>query len=204
MEGSLRAKEFAECFAAIRRGEVRAALGTVALSVASLLKLALQTAVIPVLARLLGPQAFGLVALAMPLVLLANAIADGGLGNALVRKRDSSRELESTVFWLAAGTSLALALLLSSLAVPISRLMGAPKMVPILIVLTLILPISGCLSVPNARISRDRKFSMFAVVETVASVLASLAAIAGALLGLGPWSLVIQLLLLWTVKLCWL
>ncbi len=47
----------------------------------------MQIAVLPILARLLGPAAFGLVALAMPLILLANMVSDAGLGNALVRVR---------------------------------------------------------------------------------------------------------------------
>jgi PST family polysaccharide transporter len=200
----LRAGTIAESIAAILRGEVRAPLGTIAMSAASILKLGLQAAVIPILARLLGPQAFGLVALAMPLIFLSAALGDGGLGQALVRKPDSSRELESTVFWIALTTSLLMAATLSLFAAPIARLMSEPKIAPILIALTLILPMSGSLSVPNARISREKKFSVFAVVDTVASITAALAAIAAAILGCGPWSLVIQQLLLWGIKVCWL
>jgi len=200
----LRAGNIAESFAAILRGEVRAPFGTMAMSAASIVKLGLQAAVIPVLARLLGPQAFGLVALAMPLIFLSAGLGDGGLGQALVRHRDPSRALESTVFWIAIATSLLMAAALSLLAVPIARLMSEPKIAPILIALTLILPMSGSLSVANARISREKRFSMFAVVDMVASVTASLAAITAGLLGCGPWSLVIQQLLLWGIKVCWL
>ena len=81
----MRAGNIAESFTAIVRGEVRAPLGTMAMSAASIVKLGLQAAVIPVLARLLWPQAFGLVALAMPLIFLSAALGDGGLGQALVR-----------------------------------------------------------------------------------------------------------------------
>jgi O-antigen/teichoic acid export membrane protein len=204
VEVALPAGNIAESFTAILRGEVRAPFGTMAMSAASIVKLGLQAAVIPILARLLGPQAFGLVALAMPLIFLSAALGDGGLGQALVRQRDPSRELESTVFWIALATSLLMAAALSLVAAPIARLMSEPKIVPILIALTLILPMSGSLSVPNARISREKKFSMFAVVDTVASVTASLVAIVAAILGCGPWSLVIQQLLLWGIKVCWL
>lgn len=179
-------------------------LGTLAMSIASALKLALQLAVIPVLARLLGPSAFGLVALAMPLILFANTFCDAGLGNALVRNPDSSKELESTVFWLSSLTGFALALVLAGLAFPISALMSAPKLAPILIVLSFILPISGSLSVVNARISREQRFGLFALVETVAGISASTIAILAALSGAGPWSLVIQQGVLWTVKVIWL
>lgn len=54
--------------------------------------------VVGIWARIVGPSASGLVALAMPLILLSTMTADEGLGNAPVRERSTSRELESTVF----------------------------------------------------------------------------------------------------------
>jgi polysaccharide transporter, PST family len=185
-------------------GERRVVLGTLALTVVNVLKLGLQIAVLPIVARLLGPSAFGLVALAMPLILLANMISDAGLGNALVRERDSSRELESTIFWFSLGMATALAILVSLLAWPVSIFLVQPGLVPIIIVLTSILPIGGSLSVPNARISREGKFSLFAVGDAIASVTSSAAAIVAALAGAGAWSLVVQQCVLWVVKASWL
>ena len=73
--------------------ERKAFFGAMALSGAQAAKLGLQLAVIPVLARILGPSAYGLLALAMPFVLLANMVSDCGLGNALVRQPNPSRAL---------------------------------------------------------------------------------------------------------------
>ena len=56
-------------------------------------KFGLQLAVLPILARILDPSSFGLVALAMPFVLAASVICDFGLGSAIVRERETSREL---------------------------------------------------------------------------------------------------------------
>jgi O-antigen/teichoic acid export membrane protein len=184
--------------------ERKVLFGTLALTAASVLKLGLQVAVLPILARLLGPSAYGLVALALPLIFLATMVSDAGLGNALVRERDSSRELESTIFWCALGTAFALAGLVALLAEPISRLMSEPKLTPILIALTPILPLGGSLAVANARISRERRFGIFAIGETIATLLSLAAGIGAALAGLGVWSLVIQQLLLWSIKVCWL
>ncbi|HVA13791.1 MAG TPA: lipopolysaccharide biosynthesis protein [Stellaceae bacterium] len=179
-------------------------LGTLALAVVNVLKLGLQLAVLPILARLLGPSAFGLVALAMPLILIANMLADVGLGNALVREKGSSRELESTIFWLSLLVSVTLAAIVSLLAWPMSRIMSQPGLTPIVIALTVILPIGGSLSVSNARISREGKFSLFAAGEVVATLVSSAAAIGAALAGFGPWSLVIQQCVLWVLKASWL
>ena len=185
-------------------GDRRVVLGTLALTAVNALKLGMQLAVLPILARLLGPSAFGLVALAMPLILLASMISDAGLGNALVRKRDSSRELESTIFWFSLGMALSLAVIVSLLAWPASVVLGEPKLAPIIIALTMILPIGGSLSVPNAIISRGGKFTLFAMGDMMANLGASAIAIIAALVGAGAWSLVIQQCVVWVVKLCWL
>ena len=190
--------------AAVLFGDRRVVLGTLALTVVNALKLGMQAAVLPVLARLLGPSAFGLVALAMPLILLSTMISDAGLGNALIRKRDSSRELESTIFWFSLGMSLGLALIVIFLAWPFAMLLSEPRLTPVIIALTVILPIGGSLAVPNALISREGKFTLFAVGDVIAGVSSSLVAIIAALAGAGAWSLVIQQCVLWIAKVGWL
>jgi len=89
--------------------ESRAFFGTVAMGAVNAGKLGLQLAVLPIMARLLGPSAFGLIAVAMPFILMANLLCDGGMGAALARHRKPSPELESTVFWLSLAISVTLA-----------------------------------------------------------------------------------------------
>ena len=183
--------------------ERRVFFGALALSGAQLVKLGLQFAVLPVLARILGPSAYGLVALAMPFILLANMVSDAGLGNALVRAHNPSRELESTVFWLSVGVCAVLTLAIWVLAWPVSRMLGEPHLPPILMALSSLLVVSGSLSVANARIMRERRFSVFAAGEICASAVSAAAAVAAALAGFGAWSLVVQQLFLWTIKAVW-
>ncbi|MGZ3272335.1 MAG: lipopolysaccharide biosynthesis protein [Caulobacteraceae bacterium] len=183
--------------------ERRAFFGALAMSGAQIVKLGLQFAVLPVLARILGPSSYGLVALAMPFILLANMVSDAGLGNALVRTREPSRELESTVFWLSVGVCGLLTLVIWVLAWPASRMLGEPRLPAFLMALSSLLVVSGSLSVANARIMRERRFSVFAAGEITASAVSAVAAIAAGLAGFGPWSLVVQQLFLWTVKAVW-
>lgn len=183
--------------------ERRAFFGTLALAGAQVAKLGLQFAVLPILARILGPPAYGLVALAMPFILLANMVSDAGLGNALVRTDNPSRALESTVFWLSVGICVVLTLFIWALAWPAGHLMSAPGLPPILVALSSLLVVSGSLSVANARIMRERRFAVFAACETTASAVAAAAAIFAALSGLGAWSLVVQQLTLWVIKGIW-
>src|SRR5690349_12492293 len=76
----------------------RTSLGALAVSGASAVRLLFQLALLPILARLIGPAEYGLVALAMPFILLANVVADGGLVMALGRRHEASPALESTAF----------------------------------------------------------------------------------------------------------
>jgi PST family polysaccharide transporter len=183
--------------------ERRAFFGVLAMAGAQAARYGLQFAVLPVLARLLGPSAYGLVGLAMPFILLANMVADMGLGNALVRTPNPSTTLESTVFWLCEGACAALIALVCLLAWPASQLFSAPGLPPILAALSPILLLGGALSVPNARIMRARRFAVFAAGDTVAGLVAAGGAVAAAAAGWGAWSLVVQQLVLWAVKAVW-
>jgi PST family polysaccharide transporter len=184
--------------------ERKAIVGTVSMAAANILKLGLQFLYLPVLAHLLDPASFGLVALAWPFILLASMVSDAGLGIALIRHAAPSRELESTVFWLSIFLGLVLAGLVSLAAGPIGRMMAQPNLPPILIAFAAVLPVGGAMSVANARISRTRRFSLFAIGDVASTILSYATAIAMAFAGWGPWSLIAQQFVLWGVKAIWL
>jgi PST family polysaccharide transporter len=184
--------------------ERRAFFGTIAMGVVNTGRLCLQLLVLPILARLLGPEAFGLIGIAMPFVLLTSMLADAGLGTALARHPNPSRELESTVFWISTTIGVTLAVALSALSLPIAHIFSRPDLAPVLVTLSLILALGGSMAVANAAVTRSRDFSVFAVCDVLSTVLSAAAGITAAVLGWGVWSLVIQQLLQWTIKALWL
>jgi PST family polysaccharide transporter len=184
--------------------ESHAFFGTVAMGAVNAGKLGLQLAVLPIMARLLGPSAFGLIAVAMPFILMANLLCDGGMGAALARHRKPSLELESTVFWLSLAISVALAALLVAASVPLAKAIGEPGLAPVMAALTVVLVISGALAVPNARIWRARNFGVFAACEFAAALASAAVGVGMAVAGWGAWSLVGQQVSLWAVKGVWL
>lgn len=186
--------------AAVRR---RAFFGSIALGVVNTGRLALQMVVLPVVARLLGPGAFGLFSLAMPFILFANLLSDAGMGAALVRCAKPTRDIESTVFWLSVALGVGVCVCVWLGAAPAAQLLRQPSLTPILVALSPILILSSSLSVANARISRARHFALFAVGDLLSLLVSSGAAIVAALSGCGAWSLVIQQLALWTAKAAW-
>src|SRR5690242_16586904 len=178
----------------------RAFVGTIAMGTVNAARLGLQLLVLPILARLLGPEAFGLIGLAMPFILLTSVLADAGLGTALMRHQNPSEELESTVFWISTSIGLALTALLSGLSWPIAQIFQRPDLALVLATLSLILILGGAMAVANARIARRREFGIFAIADVLATVVSATVGIGAAVLGLGVWSLVIQQLALWVTK----
>jgi O-antigen/teichoic acid export membrane protein len=183
--------------------EKRAFFGVLAMAGAQAARYGLQFAVLPVLARLLDPSTYGLIGLALPFIFLCNTVADMGLGNALVRTPTPSPVLETTVFWICVGVCAALGGGVCLLAWPAAKLFAAPGLPPVVLSLSPILVLAGALSVPNARITRERRFAVFAAADTGSGVIAAAAAIGAALAGWGVWSLVAQQLVLWVVKTIW-
>ncbi|RAK50702.1 oligosaccharide flippase family protein [Phenylobacterium deserti] len=181
----------------------RTSLGALALSASSALRLTLQFAMLPVLARLVGPTEYGLVALAMPFILLANVVADGGMSYALGRRREASPTLESTVFWLGGAIGLTLALICCAIAYPLSALLDQPRLPGLLIALSPVLLLNSLTPVSNGRIIREGRFAVFAAGDCLSAVVAAATALTAAMNGAGAWSLVAQQLALWITKFVW-
>jgi O-antigen/teichoic acid export membrane protein len=186
------------------RGRSRsAAIGTLALSGSNIVRLGVQLAMLPLLARLIGPADYGLIALAVPFVLFCNMLADGGLGAALARRSEVSADLESTVFWLAAAIGGGLAALSCLAAWPLAMLMGEPALPSLIIALSPILIMSGFTAAANARVIREARFGVFASGDLISVGVSSTTALLAATHGWGAWSLVAQQLTLWACKLVW-
>src|SRR4051812_28023335 len=81
-----------------------------------------------VLARLLPPGAFGLVALASVFVLLMQVLVDGGFSQALIQRPKLEPEHLNVVFWTSMATGIGLASLLFALAGPLADITGQPQL----------------------------------------------------------------------------
>lgn len=87
------------------------------------------------LARLLVPADFGLVAIAMTVVAIAGSITELSLASALVQHDSPDAAHYDTAFTLNAMRSAALAILLAGLSIPISEIYGDARLIAILIVI---------------------------------------------------------------------
>jgi PST family polysaccharide transporter len=161
-----------------------------------------------ILARLLDPEAFGLVALAWVFIGFTEVIAEQGLVDALVQRKQLDRAHLDTAFWMSLAFSVALALLLAVSAAPISAALDEEALAPVLIVLSVVIPIGGLSVVQRAVLTREMAFRSLALRTMIAVAVGSVVGVGAALLGFGVWSLVAQristqvtgLLVLWRVS----
>jgi len=149
---------------------------------------------VAVLARLLTPGAFGLVALATIFTNLLKIMADQGMADAIVQRSDLEDEHLDAAFWASVTFGVFLTVTLGATAWLIAGLLAEPALAPVLAVLSLSLAISGLSNVQRAILKREFAFATLALRSLVSVVIGGVVGVVAALLGAGVWSLVVQTL----------
>lgn len=169
-----------------------AARGTAVTLAAQSGRFVLQIGSLVVLARLLSPEAFGLVAMATSVLGVAELVRDFGLSSAAIQAKQLSDAERTNLFWVnvAIGTGCAVVALVG--ARPIAALYGDPRVAGVVLALAGLLVVSGITTQFRAELSRDLRFGALGVVELSAQAAGVAVAITAAALGAGYWSIVAQ------------
>jgi O-antigen/teichoic acid export membrane protein len=176
------------------------AFGAIASGTVNVLKAGLQLLLLPVMARLLGPNEFGVYALALPTVSFVALLADGGLGATLAREPETSSLVWSSAFWFLLCAGFALAFGASLFGLVLAHVVQQPRISPMIAMLSLSL-VFLVLSVPAAaRLTRRRNLSAGAAAELIANVAGAGVAVTLAIYGAGAWSLVAQYLSIYAIR----
>ena len=173
--------------------------------VAQSLKFAFQFGSILVLARLLDPAQFGLVALTAPLLGFLKTFNDLGLGQAIVQRPDLTRPQLSALFWINLCIGAALTAITALIAPLAGWLYSEPRMVGIILALAPLLTIYAVAVAPAALLNRQMRFNALAIVEIGSVAAAAVTGLLSAWLGCGFWSLVYMQIAnsgMWLL-LCW-
>ncbi|MEO0825889.1 MAG: lipopolysaccharide biosynthesis protein [Cyanobacteria bacterium J06642_9] len=153
-----------------------------------------------VLARLLVPADFGLLAMVQPLLSIVDSLSNLGLETATIQRQEFNPEQASAIFWLSLKIN---ALVIGGMMVAgplLAWFYGQPELT--MIVLCLAIGITSlCLSFQHlSLLKRQMQFELLTTIEVVAMVVSAVVAIAAAWLGLGYWALVLQLTVLQVIK----
>ncbi len=145
-----------------------------------------------VLARLLSPEVYGLMALAMVYFTIVGVIAEQGFTRTLVVRAELRPEHLDTAFWWQLGLGLLAFALGVLVAHPIARLLGQPQLAPVLQALAVITPFFVLNTVQYALLQRDLRVNTLAVVKLASTLAGGVLGVTLALRGFGIWSLVAQ------------
>jgi O-antigen/teichoic acid export membrane protein len=150
----------------------------------------LQIAVLSILARAVSPSEFGLVSGALIAVFLATALAESGVGQAIIQRAELTRVHVRVAWTLSVFFGVTSWAILALLAPAIEDLLRLPGLTPILRAVALIFVIQS-LTLSDFLLSRRLQFGRLAIAElTSYAVGYGVVAITLAHLGYGAWAIV--------------
>lgn len=150
--------------------------------------------------RILSPSDYGLFAMTQVVLVLLNMLNGYGLASALIQRERADHRSVRQLFGmllLLNGTLAALQLLLAPLAASYYRQPIVAEMLRVQALLYLTTPF---IALPQALLSRTLDFRHQAKVNLVSAVAGAVAALAGALSGLGVWTLVLAPIVLFATR----
>jgi O-antigen/teichoic acid export membrane protein len=149
-------------------------------------------AVFLLLAKLIVPADFGLVAMANTWLVLLAVLVELGLGEAIVQRRQLDEVHTHTAFWLGLGLALLLALSLLLAAPLAARMYAQPQLTPVLQALAPLCLLQAATVVPQALLQREFGFRALALRTLAGSITGGVLGLSLAWHGAGAWSLVAQ------------
>lgn len=160
-----------------------------------------------VLAALIGPEAYGVVAMAMVYVLLIQLVQKQGITSAIIQRRALTEEHASTAFWLVLAASLLMTGASVGLAGWWADVNGVPLLQPVILALSGLLPLQALIVVQEALLRRRMEFKKVALRTAVGMLIGGMAGVGVALWHPTVWAFVIQqltaafasVILLWAV-----
>jgi len=143
-----------------------------------------------VMARLLAPADFGLVAMVTAITGLGQAFADLGLSEATIQQPEISHSQVSTLFWINAAIGLTLTSITAALAPVFAWFYHEPRLKDITLLVSLTFLIGGLRVQHDALLRRQMRFKSLAIRDVASYLLAVPVAITMAWRGAGYWAIV--------------
>jgi PST family polysaccharide transporter len=153
------------------------------------------TAIFIVLARLLTPVQFGIVAFATIFIDLSRVLVVAGIPDALIQRKEWDDKVASSAFWTNIAIASLICALIGGIATPISYFVYDATFALVLLALSLALFVEAITAVHTAKLRREFRYKAIASRNMAANVLGGAIGIALAWIGWGVWALVVSRLL---------
>lgn len=154
-------------------------------------KLFIRTGVNAVLARLLTPADYGIVAVVQIFLVFFDMLADMGFGPAVIQNKSLDEKDISVIFRFSLYVAVILGLVFSVMGHPVNLFYESNVYVPIFMVLGLNVFFHGLMVVPRAILLKEKDFKKVNVVEIIAGVINGIVSIILALFGFSYYSIII-------------
>lgn len=172
--------------------KIRTARGSIYMTVISFGIRPISMGLAIILARMLTPADFGLVALAMVIFNGANLLTNLGMSPTVVQTKEDINKVAYYAFVLVMAASIAFTVVSMIVAAPLARLMGGSEgLVPVIRWMAIYVTIDGLWTVPESLLRRDLRFKELGLSQLPGELASTIISISLALMGFGVWSLVI-------------
>lgn len=145
-----------------------------------------------ILARLLAPEDYGVVALSSMFIILMGIFINEGLGTALIQKKDADEIDFNTVFFSGLGMAIILYTIIFYLSPVIATAFGNEQITPVIRVMALNMPLGALNGVQCAVLMKRMQFKMFFYSSTIGSIISAIVGLSMAYANWGVWALVAQ------------
>lgn len=165
--------------------------------------IAISLLITAVLARLVTPEEFGLIAIVMVFTAFFNMFADMGISVAIIQFRDLDEEDFGKLFVFSIFLAFALMALFCILSIPISFFYENQELMPLCCAASVSLLFTALNMVPNGIMLREKRFVAIGIRYVFGTFLSGITGIACALLGFGVYALVIQTIVQSVIVFIW-
>lgn len=145
-----------------------------------------------ILARLIAPDQFGIIAMLAVFTGISGVIIDAGFSTALMRKNDRTQIDCSTVFWFNVVISITCYIILFGCSPIIANFYGIPQLSIILKITALNIIIGAFVGVQNTLLTAEMNFKVLTKYNVFSAIISGIAGIIFAYLDFKVWALVIQ------------
>ena len=144
------------------------------------------------LARLLSPSEYGIVAIVLIFTTIANVLVQNGFSSALIQKQNADDLDFSSVLIFNAFLSILIYFLLFFISPVIAGIYNRSELVMILRVMGIIIIPGSIISVQNSYVVRNMKFKMLFIATFLASIISGGISVFMAISGMKVWALAFQ------------
>lgn len=156
-------------------------------------KLVLNLVGLVVLARLLGPSEFGLVAMVTAIVGIGDILRDMGLSSAAIQAKQIDHQQKSNLFWINLGLGGTLSLICAAASGLLADFYGEPKLASITLALSITFLANGFQTQFQAELARQLRFVSLTATDILAMFSGLIIAVVLGVAQAGYWALVAQL-----------